>query len=320
MPCHCTVGAIPVMSTQTQLQTVDDPATQITRVAAAVDDRPEGRDAAVLATSITAAGCGDCVLIAIEPDLSLIVPYAHNPGVRRETERMLAHVRADAAPGAFLAVDCDYSVARGIERMVRLRHRQLLVVGSRRGGPEGLVSIGRITRQLLHDVACPIAIAPRGLSGRDGFALRTIAVGFDGGVHSELALTVARGLALGAGAKLIVRGVVDDRVPPLGWPNTWLAPMTDEWRRDVEREETRLNAEIEEALRDVPVDSFGEVTRGSAAASLVALSSQVDLIVIGSPRWGAVARLLLGGTGEALARESRAPLLVVPAPSESQLS
>jgi hypothetical protein len=38
----------------------------------------------------------------------------------------------------------------------------------------------------------------------------------------------------------------------------------------------------------------------AAADSLRELSGDVDLLVIGSRRWGPMARLLLGGTGEAL--------------------
>jgi nucleotide-binding universal stress UspA family protein len=39
-----------------------------------------------------------------------------------------------------------------------------------------------------------------------------------------------------------------------------------------------------------------------------------DLLVIGSRRWGALAGLLLGGTGEALAHGAYCSLLFVPRP------
>jgi hypothetical protein len=50
------------------------PKAQIAHVAAAVDSLPEGNDAAVLATAITRAVGGDLVLVAIEPELPLVVP------------------------------------------------------------------------------------------------------------------------------------------------------------------------------------------------------------------------------------------------------
>jgi nucleotide-binding universal stress UspA family protein len=61
-----------------------------------------------------------------------------------------------------------------------------------------------------------------------------------------------------------------------------------------------------------------EVNRGRPAAALSKLAERVDLLVIGSRRWGTVARLLLGSTGEALAHHSACPLLVVPRPYEPE--
>ena len=57
-----------------------------------------------------------------------------------------------------------------------------------------------------------------------------------------------------------------------------------------------------------------QVTRGRAADALLTFSERVDLVVIGSRRWGPVARLLLGSTGEALAHDAACALLVVPRP------
>ena len=50
------------------------------------------------------------------------------------------------------------------------------------------------------------------------------------------------------------------------------------------------------------------------ADALLALSRKVDLLVIGSRRWGPMARVLLGGTGETLLHEAHCPMLVVPRP------
>jgi hypothetical protein len=60
------------------------------------------------------------------------------------------------------------------------------------------------------------------------------------------------------------------------------------------------------------------VGRGVASTALTALSQQVDLVVIGSPhRRGTAERLSLGGAGKALVQSCQAPLLIVPAPSQS---
>jgi nucleotide-binding universal stress UspA family protein len=48
------------------------------------------------------------------------------------------------------------------------------------------------------------------------------------------------------------------------------------------------------------------------ADALLELGADVDLLVIGSRRWGPVARLLLGSTGEVLMRDAECPIVVVP--------
>jgi len=55
-----------------------------------------------------------------------------------------------------------------------------------------------------------------------------------------------------------------------------------------------------------------EVARGRPADALAALGDQVDLLVIGSRRWGTAARVLLGSTGEAPMNDARCPVMVVP--------
>lgn len=55
--------------------------------------------------------------------------------------------------------------------------------------------------------------------------------------------------------------------------------------------------------------------RGRSADALLALSGEVDLLLIGSRRWGAGARVLLGSTGEALMQAAACPVLAVPRPA-----
>jgi nucleotide-binding universal stress UspA family protein len=66
--------------------------------------------------------------------------------------------------------------------------------------------------------------------------------------------------------------------------------------------------------RDLPVPVTATVDRDVPAASLLDLSAATDLLVIGSRRWGPLARLLLGGTGEALVHGAQCSVLIVPRP------
>jgi nucleotide-binding universal stress UspA family protein len=138
----------------------------IAHIAAAIDPYPEGRDAAALGAALAQATDADLMLFAVEPDLPLLVPGMNWKSIRKETEALLARTRESFAPHARVAIETDLSIRRGLERAMRSENRDLLVVGSSHHGPQGKVSIGRLTRQLLDDFQCALAVAPRGLSER----------------------------------------------------------------------------------------------------------------------------------------------------------
>jgi nucleotide-binding universal stress UspA family protein len=213
-------------------------------------------------------------------------------------------------------VETDWSVPRALERVVNHEHRDLLVVGSSRHAPEGQVLIGKRTRQLLCHSLRALAVAPRGLSERPQQRLARVGVGYDGGQESRAALSLAAGLALAAGAKLLTRGVVDDRMPAVGWSGIGGALMVQDWDEVIEQEVRSLGEEAQNSAKATGADAEVEIVRGRPADALLKLSGELDLLVIGSRRWGAVARLMLGSTGEALMHGARCPVLVVPRPQE----
>ena len=293
------------------------PAT-IEHIAAGVDSRPEGIDAVVLAAAITEALNGDLVLASIEPELPLIVPGFDWRRTRRETEAMLARTREVFAPSARSAIDSDLSTARGLRRVLAKEHRQLIVCGSTRHGEPGRVTMGHIARQLLEHQPCALAIAPRRLSARGAFTISRVGVAYDAGPGAREAVAVAATIAEGCGARLIVRGVIDDRIPALGWPRLWVDPFRESWDEIMEEQATSLRHDAEAATAGLSVPVTVDIDRDVPAASLLDFSLAIDLLVIGSRRWGPMARLVLGGAGEALAHGSHCALLIVPRPeSES---
>jgi nucleotide-binding universal stress UspA family protein len=289
---------------------------RIGRVGVGVDPHREGRDAAVLAGVIAGAAHAEVMLLAVEPDLLLVIPGLNWKAIRSETQRMLTHTRDSLSPGARIKTQVDLSTARGLKRLVTRERCDLLTVGSSRSGPDGQVTIGHLTRQLFDQLECAVAIAPRALSHQPQLALKRIGVGFDGGAEARAALATAAAIAVGCGAELVVRGVIDDRVPALGWPHLWLGDFEDSWDDAISDEVEALRDLIELAIRGIETDVSIEVRRGKPGTSLLELSGEVDLLVIGSRRWGTLARVLLGGTGEALVHGARCSLLVVPRPPD----
>jgi hypothetical protein len=137
------------------------------------------------------------VLVAIHPDPLVVVPRELGWTVmHKQAEALLRETRDAVAPDARIDVETDWSVPRALERVAMREHRDLLVVGSSRGGPEGRVRIGKRTRQLLCDGRCALAVAPRGLSDTTERQLARVGVGYEGGPESQAALSRAGSIAV----------------------------------------------------------------------------------------------------------------------------
>lgn len=287
----------------------------VARIAVGLDGYREGRDAAVLAATIARATGAELMLVAVHPDPLVVLPSELGwTGMHKQAEALLRETRDALAPGARIDVETDWSVPRALERVVVREHRDLLVVGSSRRGPMGRVRISRRTRQLLYDGKCALAVAPRGLSERADFRLRTVGVGFDDGPESKQALVFAGALAVVAGARLLVRGVVDDRLPAVGWSESGREGVRAMWDELLGPAVASLRGNAEAAVRATGADAEVQVLPGNPAHVLEELATCVDLLVIGSRRWGATARVLLGSIGETLMHDASCPILVVPRP------
>ena len=59
-------------------------------------------------------------------------------------------------------------------------------------------------------------------------------------------------------------------------------------------------------------------TVGDPGYEMRAFSEAVDLLVVGSRRWGPVARIVTGGVGETLVTDASCSVLIVPRPSAAR--
>ncbi len=316
---------------------MSSPATTLSRVAVGIDGYPEGRDAAALGAALARATGAELMLVAIHPEPLVVLPEGLDwTGLRNHALRTLREVRDSLAPDARVDVETDLSVSRGLRRVVRRDHRDLLVMGSSRHAPDGHLRIGKRTRQLLCHFECALAVAPRGMHTLSEHPIARIGVGYDGGPEAKAALTLAGSIAAVSGAQLTVCGVVDDRIRTVGFSQVASGPVvasdvgtseaagsivagegaTPAWEALVEATERSLRSELEQAAGATGATVKTEVLRGRPADALLRLGADVDLLVIGSRRWGPVARLMLGSTGEALMHDANCPVLVVPRPHD----
>lgn len=288
----------------------------VTRIAVGVDGYPEGRDATTLGAAIARATGAELMLVAVHPEPVVVLPPALDwTSMHEQARATVAEVRDTIAPGARLAVETDLSVARALHRVVEREHRDLLIVGSSRQAPEGRLRIGKRTRQLLGHFDCALAVAPRGIHKRPDFRITTIGVGYDGGRESQAAIALAGAIARAADAGLHVCSVVDDRPPTVGWGQVWLGAAMQDWRDVVRENVTALCEQARQATEEIGAAVKIEGVTGRPAEALLALSARVDLLLIGSRRWGPASRVLLGSTGEALMHEAACPVVAVPRPA-----
>jgi nucleotide-binding universal stress UspA family protein len=301
---------------KTQRESAPDPP-MLGRIAAGIDGLPEGEDAAALSAALAKVTGAHVTFIAVHSDPLITPPVGVSwTSLRKEAQAMLYRTRAAHVPKARTVIETDFSVPRALHRVIRRARTDLLVMGSSRQGPEGRVRIGKRTRQLLCHFECPLAVAPRGFRERQKAGFSRIGVGYEGGAESQAALELAASIAVAAGAKLEVNSVVDDRIPLLGWSRfAHGRAEQSRWEDLVLGEVERRRIDTEAAATATGATGKVEIKRGRPATALLDLSENVDLLVIGSRRWGPVSRLLLGSTGEAVLHDAACPVLVVPRPA-----
>lgn len=285
------------------------------KVLVGVDGTPSSRDAVVLARALAAGEDPDLLLVGAPADtlLPVLSMLRRDVHVGSALEQMLLEVRRELAPEARTHVRTDSAAGRALCHEVERERPDLLVLGSSHRISAGAAGAGRTGRQVLHGASAAVAFAARGLH-ETPFALRRIVVGVDRSDEASAALALASTLAAAAGASLTAVAVVDDRLPATVAP-AGMAIELVQWEELIgaQHEQTeRLVAEL--AARNPALAT--EIRVGDPAEELAAAASEADLLVIGSRRWGPLARLVVGSTGEELAREAPCSLLLVPRPAE----
>jgi nucleotide-binding universal stress UspA family protein len=278
------------------------------------DGSPQGRDAVALGAAIASVTGARLSLVGVFPtSLFPITGVTDRKTLRSEATRRLQRDRDHLAPGAFIRPVADSSVPRALRHYAERWHADLVVIGSSPSAAPGHVSIGRRGRQLLYDAPFALALAARGLHVR-GPQLQTVGVGDDGGPEAQAALALGAQLARAGGSRLLVRRVVEDRAPALT-PEQWIA--LEDWNHSDVWADARQTAlvETEAACSNLGVHADVSATVGDPGYELRALSDTVDLVVVGSRRWGPVARLVSGGVGETLVTDTSCSILIVPRPA-----
>jgi nucleotide-binding universal stress UspA family protein len=282
-----------------------------------VDGRPGGRDALALAARLATPDGAEIVAVRAFPFEAHPVPLGGPPNIGAREVEARAALDAELAASAVAVARSHViagSPARVLHRVAAGGDADLIVVGSSHRGALGRVLAGDTAAATLHGSPCAVAIAPRGTGeGGTEAPLRTIGVGFDGGVESRRALAYAAALARSTGAVLHVLEVTTLAPALAGSPafdESWLATYRAQAATDVAA-----------AIAELAGGHItGEAVVGSPVPALIRFSRKVDLLVVGSRARGPLRRVLLGSTAAALTHDASCPLLVLPRGARSPVT
>lgn len=286
------------------------------RLVVGADGSEEAHDAVALAAGIADASGADVSLLNVYPtSLFPIRGMTDRQTVRRLAEKTLQNERRRWDMAASVHTTSDVSIPRALSHHAEQWKADLIVVGSGRNAEAGHMSLSSRARQLLGSGRFGLAVAQRGIS-ESKFQLRRIGVGFDSGPEAKLAMEVGAGLARRGGLELRVLSVVDDRLPVLS-AGQWMTLDETDLEEMWESQRKQAAKQAEQAAAKYGVKAKIEAVRGEPAGRLREFSRQVDLLVIGSRRWGTLARVLAGSVGEALVGDAECSLLIVPRPTSA---
>jgi nucleotide-binding universal stress UspA family protein len=281
------------------------------------DGSSAGSDAIALGALIASATEARLSLVGVFPPSFLPVEgVSDRKTLRAQAMQTLRGQRERLARGAFVRTVADGSAVRALRHYAERAHADLVIVGSGHAAAPGHAAVGRTGRQLLYDAPFSLAVAARGLHEGER-TLGTIGVGYDDGPEAGAALTSAAELAAASGARLLIRRVVEDRVPVLS-PGEWIG-LAD-WSHDDmwEGERRQALAASQSAAAELGLAAEVSATIGDPGYEMRGFSGAVDLIVVGSRRWGPVARLVTGGVGETLVADAGCSVLIVPRPGPAR--
>jgi nucleotide-binding universal stress UspA family protein len=187
----------------------------------------------------------------------------------------------------------------------------LVVLGSARHGPLGRFTVGSVTNEMLHASPVPVVLTPRGHRPSSDARLGRVTCAFAGSTRSRTAFDAAVQMSRRHGVPLRLSTLIvrDRQMYPseVGYDAERL--VEEQWRAQA------LEAQ-EKALATLPEDVVAEagvVSGRDWEDALDALGwEEGEVLVVGSSRLGAVARVFLGSNSTKIIRSSPVPVLVIP--------
>jgi nucleotide-binding universal stress UspA family protein len=278
----------------------------------ATDGSPSAREAVTVGLELAKAQGADVALLHVLPPDKFRTGRMASRAIPHDVEIDASEVALEEAGQRAEAEGVAYALERvsgeTVETIVGLANEgdaDLIVLGSRGRGAAMSALLGSVSNGVLHHAGRPVLIVRDGTHRNGAGSARPwptkILVAYDGFEHSNGAVRTAIDL-FHSGADITVLSVVppDARGSKSGG-HVGLRPHAHE---DVARAHAALREKGIEARMEI---AYGEVVESICSA---AADEDVDLLVVGSRRLGAVGRLAVGSVSGELVHRAPCPVLV----------
>jgi nucleotide-binding universal stress UspA family protein len=265
-----------------------------------------GRDGVMLGYEL-AAMCGAeiTVVYPYHPLLAAVPCDVAEARARDELEAMLDEEGA-LAGATFRWSNSSWPI-HALHELAVHEHADLIVFGS---APERLERRHiSLMERMVHGAPCAVAVAPDGYAERKGSSLREVGVGFADSAEGRAAITVGCRLAglAGAGVKILAASGLSASLAGYAALATALPTVEEEMYNELKARLARVAGELAgESQPEL------EVHRGDPCRMLLAASTELDLLVLGSRGYGPLRHALLGSVSAPVMRAARCPVLVLP--------
>lgn len=199
------------------------------------------------------------------------------------------------------------TIPHGLARIAEQEDAAILVLGSSRHGPFGRAMAGTGIARVVHGSPCAVAVVPHGWHLQPEDKALTFGVAFDGGPEAREALALAARLAEAPHASLRILTAVQLLSPA----HPVFAATGGSYAGWVRERAEYSQTIADEAAAGIPGAEV-DVLHGDPMQCLAEASSALDLLVVGSRRYGPLKSTLLGGVSSALVEHAHCPVLIVP--------
>lgn len=256
-------------------------------------------------------------LLHVVESPSLLYRYPHEVEKLQTQRKEQAELMLPALIGSEDQDDLDlrFIVRTGeieevIESVVHEEHADLIVMGTHGRSLFGRLFLGSVTQALLRKLGIPVLTVCRVSRPLE---FNSVLFATDFGPDSDNGFRFALDVACATGCLLLVAHTIEKRRPV-----TYVTPQVEELFYE-ERRQARQHADeqfvkfrAEADLRKVRIECV--VAEGEASETLLRIADEydVDFMILGLRKKGAMERALLGSTAEPVIRSAHVPVLSIP--------